>query len=88
MTINGQAVRALVEALPSHVFDDLIAQCGAELFDGLTASEVEQFIHWEETNTDHTEDDVARDYGYDDMNDMIASGPFVVGFSDGLLIIE
>lgn len=88
MWIDGEGVRALVKALPGHVFDALVAQCGVELFDGLTADDVRHYVHWEAFAEGYKEDDIADAYGYDDLTDMERSGVFVVCFSDGMLVIE
>jgi hypothetical protein len=88
MWIDGKGVRALVNALPGHVFDDLVAVCGADLFDGLSADDVKNYVHWEEFSEGYKEDDVAQAYGYDDLADMEGSGVFVLLFGSGMLIIE
>lgn len=41
---SGAAVRALVDALPAHVFDAVVDEL-PELFDSLKESRVHEFIH-------------------------------------------
>lgn len=84
---SGAAVRALVDALPAHVFDAVVDEL-PELFDSLKESQVHEFIHWEETGPDHTPNDVAQDYGYENYDELCDGTYYVLPFDDGLLLIE
>jgi len=85
---SGAAVRALVDALPAHVFDAVVDEL-PELFDSLKESQVYDFIHWEETGPDHTPNDVAQDYGLEDYDELLYDSVYyVLSFDDGLLLIE
>ena len=84
---DGAAIRALVDAVPAHVFDTLCADV-PELFESLRVSQVHDYINWEPITLDYTPDQVAQVYGYKDYEDMEYSGPFVMLFNDGVLIIE
>ena len=82
---DGAAVRALVDKLPPHVFDDLVADL-PELFDSLRYEQIEYF-HWEETGEGYTEDDVADAWGYGSIDEM-SEELFVYIYPDGVLIVE
>ena len=87
LRINGPAMRALVDVLPPHAFDALIEEL-PELLDGLEASKVRQFIHWEPLDESNTLDDVADAYGYDDADALMYEGPYCLVLDDGVIIIE
>lgn len=85
---SGAAVRALVDALPAHVFDAVVDEL-PELFESLNESQVYAFIHWEETGPDRTPDDIAQDYGLKDYDELLYDSTYyVLSFDDGLLLIE
>lgn len=85
---SGAAVRALVDALPAHVFDTVVDEL-PELFDSLKESQVYEFIHWEETGPDYTPNNIAQDYGYEDYDELLYNSVYyVLPFDDGLLLIE
>lgn len=84
---DGAAIRALVEKLPPHAFDELCAEL-PEVLDSLAVWQVD-YINWEQTGSMWTKEDVAKEWGYESFNDMQESDVFwVIPFDDGLLIIE
>ena len=83
---DGAAIRAMVDTLPPHVFDALVFEL-PELFDGLEEWQVDSYVHWHDAEID-TPDEVAVFYGYEDMQDMQETGPFVMMYDDGVLVIE
>ena len=85
--VDGAAVRALVETLPPHVFDEVVSDL-PELLEGLQEWQVREDIKFIETDEGYTPDDVAKEQGYEDVEDMYQSGPYFMVFDDGVLIIE
>lgn len=87
-TINGAGVRALVDALPAHVFDELVEQT-PDILGKLSEYQVHNYVHWEGTSDTRTYEDIAQDYGQEDYDALLCDSPYcVVSFNDGLLLIE
>lgn len=86
--VNGAAVRALVDALPAHVFDELVEQM-PDILGTLTEYQVHKYVHWEGTSDMRTYEDIAQDYGQEDYDTLVCDSPYwVISFDDGLLLIE
>lgn len=85
--LDGAGVRALVGALPPHVFDDVVDTL-PELLEHLHDWQVHEYVHWYEYTSSYGADDVAKEYDYDSMEDMIEQGPYVMLYDDGVLVLE
>ena len=87
MNIDGAAVRELVASMPGYVFDQLVWEM-PELLENLQAWQVRDYVHWHECGSPQERDEVAQWYDYEDMEDMLETGPYVMLCDDGVLVIE
>lgn len=86
ISINGKAARNLMNELPFYVFDMFCDEFGDML---VNDEDLSKYVHWEETNEEHTADDVAEDYGFENLEDMQDDGTYgVIEFDEGLLLVE
>jgi len=87
ISLNGYMIRKIMSMMPSHVFDVFCDEFG-DMFT-YQLEDLSKWVHWEETSEDYTPDDVAADYGFENLDDMQDDGTYVIiEFDEGLLLVE
>lgn len=87
LSLDGHMIREIMGMMPSHVFDVFCDEFG----DMFTCQHEDwsKWVHWEETSEDYTPDDVAVDYGFENLDDMQDDGTYtIIEFDEGLLLVE
>lgn len=86
-SLDGYMIRKVMGMMPPHVFDALCDEFGDYFF--TSQNDLSKYIHWEETSDDYTPDDVAADYGFENLEDMQDDGYYtIIEFDEGLLLVE
>ena len=82
---NGATIRALVEKLPAHVFDDMAAEW-PDMFE-MQPCKVD-YVHWEPRYLYDCIEAMLAEYGnYEDLDEM-EEDYWVTEYEDGWLVIE
>lgn len=79
-------IRKIMGMMPSHVFDVFCDEFEDMI---LRTPDFINYVHWEETSENYTPDDVAADYGFENLEDMQDDGTYtIIEFDEGLLLVE
>lgn len=85
---TAEATLALLDIMPRECVEFLIEWWG-ELFDGLTAQKVEEYISYDNMDDYDTVDELAEDWGYDNREDMEDDYTLIADVAfPGLIIIQ
>ena len=85
MYLEGETIRTLVGKLPPHVFDEMVVEFPSLLE---IAPWQTEYITWEPFTDDVLNaDQVAEEYGYDNLENL-ENDYTVMQFEDGILLIQ
>ena len=88
--MNWKNISTLDKLLPEHVFVEYMELFGWTALDMFSTNDIPKYIRWEPIDDGRSADDIANDYGFEDIEEMAESrsGYCVLLFADGVLVLE